>query len=360
MSDQLKEVKHDYIRYANCWEDADILMKGLDLKSGDRVLSIASAGDNSFSMLAYDPEIVIAVDINSAQLNLIELKKAAFKALDYETFLKFIGFNNCHTRWQIFLEIKNYMPDEAVNFWFDRKSEIEDGIIYQGKFEKYFILFHKKILPLIHTKKRIAQLFKKKDTHQQQYFMANQWNNTRWRMLFKMFFSKFVMGKFGRDPEFLKEVEIPVSTFIFNKAQKHLSSVNCQENYFLQFILTGKFNTKLPHYARKENFEKIKSRIDKLIAYNGLVEDAFKDFSHFNKFNLSNIFEYMDPKLFEIVSSNLIENGEPGSRYAYWNLMVPRQMSKISDAINYDSISKELSANDCGFFYASFNVDVKK
>ena len=359
MSDQLIEVKHDYIRYANCWEDADILMKGLDMKSGDRVLSIGSAGDNSFSMLVYDPEIVVAVDINPVQLNLIELKKAAFKGLDYETFLQFTGFNNCNTRWQIFLDIKDAMPTEIALFWANRKSEIEGGIIYQGKFEKYFILFHKKILPLIHTKKRIAHLFKKKHAAQQQEFMTKKWNNTRWRMLFKVFFSKFVMGKFGRDPEFLKEVEVPVSTFILNKAQQHLNSVNCQDNYFLQFILTGKFNTRLPHYARKENFEKIKSNIDRLTAYNGLAEAAFKEFSHFNKFNLSNIFEYMNPNLFKMVSDNLIENGEPESRYAYWNLMVPRQMSKISDAVNYDPISKELSAIDCGFFYGSFNVDVK-
>ena len=68
----------------------------------------------------------------------------------------------------------------------------------------------------------------------------------------------------------------------------------------------------------------------------------------------------MDPKLFKIVSDNLIENGEPGSRYAYWNLMVPRQMAKISDDVNYDPISKDLSAIDCGFFYGNFNVDVKE
>jgi S-adenosylmethionine-diacylglycerol 3-amino-3-carboxypropyl transferase len=51
MEKQLQKVRHDYLRYANCWEDADILLAGLDIKTGDLVLSIGSAGDNSFSLL---------------------------------------------------------------------------------------------------------------------------------------------------------------------------------------------------------------------------------------------------------------------------------------------------------------------
>ena len=49
----------EIIRYAQCWEDADILVKGLDVKEGDVCLSIASAGDNSFAMLVNNPKKVI-------------------------------------------------------------------------------------------------------------------------------------------------------------------------------------------------------------------------------------------------------------------------------------------------------------
>ena len=40
------------IRYAQCWEDADVLLAGLDVKPGDTCLSIASAGDNALALLA--------------------------------------------------------------------------------------------------------------------------------------------------------------------------------------------------------------------------------------------------------------------------------------------------------------------
>ncbi|MFL5754490.1 MAG: DUF3419 family protein, partial [Bacteroidia bacterium] len=48
MKEQLTErVNFEFIRYANCWEDADVLLEGLAPKNGGRILSIASAGDNS-------------------------------------------------------------------------------------------------------------------------------------------------------------------------------------------------------------------------------------------------------------------------------------------------------------------------
>ena len=37
----------DFVRYANCWEDADVLCEALRARPGIRALSIASAGDNA-------------------------------------------------------------------------------------------------------------------------------------------------------------------------------------------------------------------------------------------------------------------------------------------------------------------------
>jgi S-adenosylmethionine:diacylglycerol 3-amino-3-carboxypropyl transferase len=43
------------IRYAQCWEDADVLLEALDIQPGQSCLSIASAGDNTLAMLAKNP-----------------------------------------------------------------------------------------------------------------------------------------------------------------------------------------------------------------------------------------------------------------------------------------------------------------
>ncbi len=357
MSEQLKNVRHDYIRYANCWEDADMLLKGLDIKSGDRVFSIASAGDNSFSLLCGDPELVVAVDINPIQLKLVELKVAAFQSLDYPEFLQFLGFRKCRNRSQLFKQVEGLLSKEALNFWRSRQMEIEAGIISQGKFENYFGTFRKYLLPLIHTKRRVGQLFSLKSAEEQAQFCDSIWFNRRWKGLFRLFFSRWVMGRLGRDPKFLNEVKIPVSTFILNQAHRHLSSVHCQSNYFLHFILKGYFGKDLPHYARPENFELIKSRLDRLKLFKGLAEEALAKYPKLNKFNLSNIFEYMDESLFNIVTNQLISGSGPQARFAYWNLMVPRKMSAHQPQLKPDAEYGKYLPEDCGFFYRDFNVD---
>ena len=45
----------DKIRYAQCWEDADILLEGLNIQEGDVCIGIASAGENCLSMLTKIP-----------------------------------------------------------------------------------------------------------------------------------------------------------------------------------------------------------------------------------------------------------------------------------------------------------------
>src|SRR5207248_9264703 len=79
------------IRYAQCWEDADILLEALDVRPGDICLSIASAGDNALALLTRQPHRVIALDLSPAQLACVELRVAAYRTLDHAELLELIG-----------------------------------------------------------------------------------------------------------------------------------------------------------------------------------------------------------------------------------------------------------------------------
>jgi S-adenosylmethionine-diacylglycerol 3-amino-3-carboxypropyl transferase len=362
MSKKLTEkVSFDLIRYANCWEDADILLKGLNPKPNSKILSIASAGDNSFSLLTANPEIVVAVDVNKIQLHLVELKKIAIQQLTYHDLLSFLGFRTSEKREKIFNEIKTYLSPEAREYWEQNIEQIKKGIVSQGKFERYFQLFSKKILPWIHSSKKVEDLMKNKSASEQKLFYEKKWNTWRWRLLFKLFFSKHVMGKYGRDPEFLKEVKIPVGKFIFNKAEQHLQNTQAQNNFMLRYNLSGSFGEMLPHYLQPENYEKIKINLDKLVIKEGYAEDAIKEFGKFHCMNLSNIFEYMNPDLFTQTAQQLLDGTEENGRLAYWNLMVPRRIAEIlpENAAYLKDISLEMSSIDKGFFYSRFIIDQK-
>ena len=97
-SEVSKKVDFSIIRYAQCWEDPEILLEALDIKEGDICISIASAGENSFAMLTENPGKVIGIDLNLVQLRLVELKKAAFLSLEYKEMLEFLGFRESKKR----------------------------------------------------------------------------------------------------------------------------------------------------------------------------------------------------------------------------------------------------------------------
>lgn len=356
-----KKVDFSMIRYSNCWEDADLLINAFKEQQNGKYLSICSAGDNSFSLLCLNPEIVVAVDLNETQLYLAELKIAAIKSLDLEEFKQFIGITESVNRTEIYQNIlKTQLSKEAQIYWDHSISSIQIGVSTVGKFENYFRIFRKYILSLIHSKQIIAALLSTKTEKEQAEYYTRRWNNNRWKFLFKIFFSKHIMGKAGRDPEFLKQVNIPVSEYIYQKAAKHLASKNCQENYMLNHILTGKYSDQLPHYLKPENFAVIKENIHKIVLFKGYAQEAIEKFGSFDGMNLSDIFEYQTPGLFEQVSNQLVSGLKKDGIICYWNLMVPRRISLMNSEMEYQKEQSEIcTKNDKGFFYNQFIIDKK-
>ena len=66
--------KFDIIRYAQVWEDAEILIESLNINENDNILSIASAGENALSLLIKNPNKVYAIDLNANQIACTEFK----------------------------------------------------------------------------------------------------------------------------------------------------------------------------------------------------------------------------------------------------------------------------------------------
>lgn len=347
-----KNVDFSFIRYANGWEDTQLLINNLNPKAGDKIISIAAAGDNSLAFLAFNPEMVLAFDISETQLYLTELKQQAIKVLDYQDLLAFLGVTKTKHIEKLFRQLKPYLSEGCSHYFTLNFNLIQHGIIYQGKFENYFKLFRNYILPLIHNKEKIHHLFESKSAEKQIEFYNNEWNTWRWRSLFKLFFSKFILGKFGRDPAFFNENKLPVSQTIFDLAEKHLSSTLVFKNYYLDFQLRGSYNVDLPFYLIEENYLKIKENINQLTLKKGYLTDIHPPYK-FDLANLSNIFEYMDENLFKEQVAHLSQIMNENSKMAYWNLFVPRKMEHQNPKFK----SLDIEGSDLCFFYQSFNLN---
>ena len=347
-------VSLDLVRYANCWEDADVLCEALQPAKRRRVLSIASAGDNALALLAEGAEVV-AVDLSLAQLACVEIKREAFRRLDHDGVLRFLGVRPSKDRLVVFDRLKAGLSDFARRFWEGHRSDVVRGVIHAGKFEAFFRLFRRRVLPFIHSSRTIRLLLEPKDRKARIRFYENRWNNLRWQILFRVFFGRFMMGRIGRDPEFFRYVEGSVADRILSRARYALTELPTHANPYLDYILSENFRS-LPRYLRPEHFEAIRSGLDRLTLVHGSIDQVD---GQFDALNLSDIFEYLAPATCLEIYRRLLDLARPGARIAYWNTLVPRRCPpELADRVRpLRDLERRLYAHDFAFFYCDFVLE---
>ena len=369
MKSEVKENKVDFslIRYSQCWEDTEVLLESLNIQENDICFGILSAGDNVFSMLAKNPEKIVALDISFPQIALTKLKREIFKSFSYEEMLEFIGVKISSERIRMYEKIRSNLEEDVKNYWDFNKEAIENGIIHIGKFEKFFKIFRKKILPFVHNKKRIGKLLEKKSKQERIEYYNSHWNNFRWKLMFKLFFSKYIVGKLGRDKEFFRYAEKNISEEMKERSRYALCELDSYENPYIYYIMTGNYRLDcLPYFLREENFENIKKNLHKLEIVQNSVEEYLDgiDFK-INKFNLSDIFEYMSLENYRRLMKKIYNNADNNAILAYWNLIVERNSSKLESVEEniknnfqrLEELDKRLHEKDKTFFYTDFVVE---
>ncbi|MES2859990.1 MAG: DUF3419 family protein [Pseudomonadota bacterium] len=364
MSGALSDIEHrarfDRIRYAQVWEDADVLVSGLNVQPGDTVVSIASAGDNALALLAQRPDRVIAADLNPTQLACVRLRVVAYRTLRHDELLELMGSRPSLRRGELLDQVATRLNAEDQAFWAQRKSGVETyGVGGVGKFEDYFRLFRTKVLPLVHGRDTITDLLTAKPPAERAAFFERRWNSWRWRLLLKTFFSKPVMGRLGRDPAFFDHVEGSAADQVARNTRQALVDQDPWTNPYLHWILTGSHGEALPLALRPEHFDTIRDNLDRLEIRLSTIEALAEQGVRADAFNLSDIFEYMSPPAHEAAYRTVLDCARPGARIAYWNMMAPRRVPvALADRVTPDrTLEASLRPIDKAFFYRDFVVE---
>lgn len=349
------------LRYGQCWEDTDTLLEGLAVSPGDVCLSIASAGDNTLALLTREPCRVLAVDVSAAQMASLELRIAAFRHCSHPQMLELLGLSDSSRREALYRHCRHDLSDPARDFWDRRLHLIRAGSCRSGRMERYLALFHRRLLPLVHPRARIDALFGARSAAGRQAYFESHWNTWRWRALCGAFFSRAVMGRLGRDPEFFRYCDAPVGQWFLARLRRAMTVLEPRENPYLRWILTGEHADGLPFAFRRENFDAIRGRLDRIELHRCSLErllDACAPRS-LDRCNLSNIFEYMAPAQYAAVLERLARAVRPGGRLVYWNLLVPRRRpAELAGALQpLGDIARRLHARDRTFFYRDFVVE---
>jgi S-adenosylmethionine-diacylglycerol 3-amino-3-carboxypropyl transferase len=249
----------------------------------------------------------------------------------------------------------------AREFWDARPAAIASGIGAVGRFERYFAVFRRWLLPLVHSRDRIARLIADKPAPERERFYEEEWDTWRWRLLFRLFFSRSVMSGLGRPRQCFAYVNGGVAEPMLERTRRALTTLNPAENPYAHWILTGYHGTALPYALRPENFETIRRNLDRLEWRHTSLEEYLSkaEGAAIDRCNLSDVFEYMSPRQYHDALSQLVRVCRPGARLAYWNMLADRtRPHALSGRLrSLESLATALHQRDRAFFYGRFVVE---
>ncbi len=352
------QVQLSKLIFTHNWEDPAIDEKALNFKKGNVVFAITSGGCNTLGFLRFDPSKIYCLDINAAQNHLMELKKAAFKELDYSTMAGFFGLKKIANRHSIFMSLKNNLSADALNFWNSNNRIIERGVIMNGRYEK-FIKVAGAFIRMLQGRKKVNDLFKLQSVEEQVKFFNEKWDNKRWRWIFNIAFNKKRLAKKGLVSNYFHfdDGSSSFSESFYKRASHMMKDIPLKSNYFTALYYLGHYldDQAIPEYLKPENFELIKKNIEKVTPVTADCKYWLEQQpdNTFDAFALSNICELMDENDTYKLFDEVLRTGKPGAKIIFRNLMIPREVPEILRAkiVKSEELSIELQKSDRSFVY---------
>jgi S-adenosylmethionine:diacylglycerol 3-amino-3-carboxypropyl transferase len=361
----MSKIKKPVISYSQCWEDTELVLSALNISSNDIIFSICSGGCNTLALQSKSPNKIISIDVNPTQIYLLELKKTAITRLNYNELLELLGLRPSKNRIEIYYSISPFLSETCKKFWDANTDTLKKGIIHGGKFESYLSFFRKYILTVIHSKKDIEKLISITDKTYQSDYYKKVWNNFRWKLIFKIFFSKLIMKNRGRSKEmFQHNTTKSVGNIYYERCEKAFSKGIVHGNRYLEYILKGNYYTTIPYYLEKKNIETMLTQnnislvISDILSFLNTQAD-----NSISKFNLSDVFESMTTKKTNEIFHEISRVATNNARIIFWNNLVKRDVPTMLSPIFHseDSLVENLKKQDKVFFYDHFKIyTVKK
>jgi S-adenosylmethionine-diacylglycerol 3-amino-3-carboxypropyl transferase len=349
--------------FAQCWEDPRMDIEALKPGPGQTLVVVTSGGCTALALALEAPEKVIAVDLNAAQSWLLHLKIAGARVLDHSEYLELLGVRPSTRRQDLYERCRPVMPARARAYWNREENRLEAGVLDSGRYERYLATF-RGLLRVLHGRKRIARLFELRGLDEQRRFYDSEWDTAAWRLFFRVFFSRAVLGFGGLDRSFFAYVDgIPdFGAHFLGRARHVLTELPIRDNYLLAQICLGRYDESLalPPYLQPANYQRLKTavgRIEVVTEELGTLLARLPEASVAG-FAYSNVFEWVSLEAFESLLRQTHRVARAGARLCYRNLLVRRKHLPSLDGLFNpdDELAARLLYEDRSFVYSHFEI----
>ena len=302
------------IDYYTCWEDFQIIQKAMEINNNDIILSITSGGCNILNFILSNPKKILAVDYNPYQNYLLEFKIESIRNLNYSEFLQLMGIFPTKNRMDLYEIIRKNLNENTRVFWDHNYYVIKKGLLYVGEQNVKNL---GRILRFLRGKKIIENFFSCETVEKQEDYFYKYIYGLPWRLYLGLAYKNYLVklllcvralhefpykrkksqGYF----KYIQRVNYPENHL--EKIEYIFTKIPIRENNFASLILLGYYNNEdcFPLYLKEENYNTIKKGIDKIEIKTSVVLDVLNNFQEdsVTKFNLSNIFDWVDDNTFK-------------------------------------------------------------
>jgi S-adenosylmethionine-diacylglycerol 3-amino-3-carboxypropyl transferase len=319
---RLAGARADKLYFAQVREDPLLEIEALRPRANESLVVVSSGGCTALSLIARGAGRVVAVDLNSTQNHLVELKAAAMRSIDNDELVPFLGAGpmSGEARIGAYHSLRWMLSGAATGYWDHNQEMIARGVLNSGVSERFIRLVAGLVKTLVHPQSRIDRLLACRTLDEQQELYNREWNNRRWRALFNVLLSRRAFNR-AYDSRFFENVANPSFAAHFRKLFEHaLCEIPVATNYFLHHMLHGEYPTSaIPPYLEEgaaipdDNLELINGGFAEYLA---TVDDDSID-----GLALSNICEWLNERqIFELVAQ-VARVAKPRARVCFRNFV---------------------------------------
>jgi len=351
------------LRYSQSWEDYNVIKEALDIRKNDIIVCILSSGDNFLNLLCSEPKLAYGFDKNLAQIHEVKLKLVAIKNLEYEDFIKLLGYvGEGKERIKIFFDLANKLDEDTYKFWKKHLKIIRRGMAFQGHTEKKYSLFKNIIKFLLGNYYQKYIYLDNKEDRKKIY--EKKINRLYLKILSRLFMNRIVI-RFIYHKDLIKNLPPSFDYYklFWEKLERIFVDIGCANNPYMFWQFTGEIlsNQDLwQPYLKKENYNILKSNIDKTVVIQKDIYDGLKDIDDgiIDAFYLSDIFDWMNFDEMEKVLREILRVSKPGAKIVSFVIMQDKELSKnLEKNFRYNQIkSRKLVEMDRVGFYPKIDT----
>jgi S-adenosylmethionine-diacylglycerol 3-amino-3-carboxypropyl transferase len=363
-----------HLIYNQCWEDPAIDNEVLDVRSGDRLVMITSAGCNALDYLLHGPALIQCVDVNPQQNALLELKIAAIETLSYEQFFEMFGTGRIRDNRRIYRELLRARLSESARRIWDRRIGYFDtngvGLYFHGAAGFFARCMHFYLNNWCGLRSELRDFQKISNLQQQATFYRLYIAPKLWSPMIRYLMRRpEVLSILGVPEEQIAQMKregADVSSSIEEMVEQTLTTIPICENYFWRVYLNGYYPANcFPNYLKRENFGILQQRVSRIQIQTTTLTSYLQSSPQLssNCFDIFVLLDHMDwlsaaPELLDEEWRFILNSASPDARILY------RSGSKTCDFIPgfaanrlqlHPWVTEYLNTRDRVGTYASFH-----